>query len=535
MSTGVPQTDTAPNTILSEPPSAFAEKLGTNYVPSDPEIADIRRLVHSESVWAQNMARMDEEIQEMQLALDQLKAKRDALKETFDAHRALISPLRLTPDDILREIFVACLPTLHNALMDTNQAPLIFGRICRRWRVVAHSTPMLWSSVYVPLTTSADISISSISAALKHWLERSGSCSLDISLYALKPHHSSVIDTGSTLPILLDAASRLRRLSLAGDLEAFQPLLLLGAKSLPLLNSLHLYNGGLDDHRVLEHGMKIIGIPSLRSVSLSINVNALSLPLQWSHLRTIDLWHEGDPSADCFLGCNEWLEILRRCPNLQRCEVYISESLPNDFTFSPDTAPITLPSLEILKMFGDFRLANWAPRLSMPNLLYLRLGFLKSQFRRVDIPPTSSHMVASIDCTLLSRSGLYALLSSFPTLSHLELLAYYSGDQGYTVDDALLAELCPPHNVCQMLTHLVIHPPTKISHASVSDFIRARIHSHPPLQQVEAHFLAQKVDIAPDIQSFVDNGLRLKFEYLPVRSTWPFNPSAGIHAQDDFM
>ncbi|KAK7007977.1 hypothetical protein R3P38DRAFT_3026851 [Favolaschia claudopus] len=533
MSLGASQTDTSPTTILSESPSPFADKLRTNYVPSDPEIADIRRLVHSESVWAQDISRMDEEIQEMQLALDQLKAKQAALKETFDAHRALISPLRLTPDDILREIFMACLPTLHNALMDANQAPLIFGRICRRWRVVAHSTPMLWSSVYVPLTTSADISISAISAALKRWLERSGSRPLDISLYALKPHHSSVIDTGSTLPILLDAASRLRRLSLAGDLEAFQPLLLLGAESLPLLTSLHLYNGNLDDHRVLEHAMKLIGIPNLTSVSMSINLNALSLPSQWSHLRTLYLWHEGDPSAACRLGCNEWLELLRRCPNLQRCEVYISESLP-DFTFSSDIAPITLPSLHTLKMFGDFRLSNWVPRLSMPNLLYLRFGFAKSRFRRIDIPPTSSHkaMVASIDCSLLSRSGLYALLSSFPALSHLELLAYYSSLQGYTVDDALLAEL---HNVCQMLTHLVIHPPTTISHAAVSDFIRARIHSHPPLQQVEAHLLAQKVDLAPDIQSFVDNGLRLKFEYLPRKSTWPFNPSAGIYVQDDFM
>ncbi|KAK7040558.1 hypothetical protein R3P38DRAFT_3461395 [Favolaschia claudopus] len=524
MSSGDPGIDTVSTNILSDPPpSYFADKLGTNYVPSAPERADIRRLVRS---WAQEIARMDE--------------KRATLKEAFDAHRALISPMRRTPDDLLRKIFLACLPTLHNALMDPNEAPIIFGRICRRWRDVAHSTPMLWSSVHVPSNPTMDMN--AISRALKRWLERSGSCTLDISLYALKGLHDfpEVVDMGSTLSILLNFASRLHRLSLTGDLQAFQPLLLLGADSLPRLNTLHLNRQIYEDDQVFKHATKIIGIPSLTSVSLSININALSLPLRWSRLRTLYLWHESQPHADCRLGLEEWLEILRRCPNLQRCEVNLVESYEYTgyFTFSSDTAPITLPSLETLKVWGDFQLSNWVPRLSVPNLLYLRIGYSPTQFRHIDIPPTSSYMVGQIDCSLLSLSALCELLSSFPKLSHLQLLASvcFPENEEY-IDDTLLAELCPPRNLCQRLTHLVIHPHTIISHAAVSDFIRARMHSHTPLQQVEAHVLGDQVDIAPDIQSFVDDGLRLDFEYRPVapKPTWRFHPRAGLDRRVDFM
>ncbi|KAJ6585336.1 hypothetical protein B0H19DRAFT_419069 [Mycena capillaripes] len=89
----------------------------------------------------------------MDVLIGQLKAKRAVLKTDIDAHKALVSPMQSIPEDILREIFVACLPTAHNALIDPDEAPMLFSRICRQWRGVADSTPRIWCTLHIPETT----------------------------------------------------------------------------------------------------------------------------------------------------------------------------------------------------------------------------------------------------------------------------------------------------------------------------------------------------------------------------------------------
>ncbi|KAJ7780735.1 hypothetical protein DFH07DRAFT_729394, partial [Mycena maculata] len=75
------------------------------YVPSCPEILEIRALLGPP---ADELARFDVQIGEMEAALAELKGERDSLKTAIDAHRALISTIRRTPEDIFREIFLSC-------------------------------------------------------------------------------------------------------------------------------------------------------------------------------------------------------------------------------------------------------------------------------------------------------------------------------------------------------------------------------------------------------------------------------------------
>ncbi|KAJ7701494.1 hypothetical protein B0H17DRAFT_885120, partial [Mycena rosella] len=70
--------------------------------------------------------------------------KRTLLQATIDTHKALMSPIRCIPQDVLSEIFSACLPTAHNALIDPDKALLLLGRICRPWQSVMYSTLKLW-------------------------------------------------------------------------------------------------------------------------------------------------------------------------------------------------------------------------------------------------------------------------------------------------------------------------------------------------------------------------------------------------------
>ncbi|KAJ6585424.1 hypothetical protein B0H19DRAFT_892038, partial [Mycena capillaripes] len=109
--------------------------------------------------------------------------KREVLKEEIEAHKALISPMRHLPQDLLQEIFTSCLPTKHNALVDPQSAPLLLGFICRHWRKIAHSTPRLWASLHIPISTQTDrLSgfVSAFEGIVDSWLGRSGACPLSI-------------------------------------------------------------------------------------------------------------------------------------------------------------------------------------------------------------------------------------------------------------------------------------------------------------------------------------------------------------------
>ncbi|KAF7355551.1 hypothetical protein MSAN_01472200 [Mycena sanguinolenta] len=96
---------------LADPP--FANQLNTDYVPSDSEILEIRALLVGP---ADELAGMDARIKELEIALNQLREQRASLNGPIDAHRALISPIRRIPQDILLAIFFACLPSEHNAV-----------------------------------------------------------------------------------------------------------------------------------------------------------------------------------------------------------------------------------------------------------------------------------------------------------------------------------------------------------------------------------------------------------------------------------
>ncbi|KAJ6544214.1 hypothetical protein B0H19DRAFT_898859, partial [Mycena capillaripes] len=121
--------------------SHFAPQLGTNYCPKDKEVLEIKALLVKPS---HRLKRLDDEIADLQKAIDKLAEERNSLSAYVDAHKALISPARRLPLDIIQEIFIACLPTHRNCAMSASEAPVLLGRICSSWRAISLSTPRLW-------------------------------------------------------------------------------------------------------------------------------------------------------------------------------------------------------------------------------------------------------------------------------------------------------------------------------------------------------------------------------------------------------
>ncbi|KAF8138062.1 hypothetical protein K438DRAFT_1427370, partial [Mycena galopus ATCC 62051] len=98
----------------------------------------------------------------------------------IDSNKALISHPRRLPPDIVREIFVACLPVHRNAVMSAQEAPLLLGRICSAWRAITLYTPRLWASLHVPFDYIVDKEPRT--PAVIEWLRRSMACPLSLSL-----------------------------------------------------------------------------------------------------------------------------------------------------------------------------------------------------------------------------------------------------------------------------------------------------------------------------------------------------------------
>ncbi|CAK5272284.1 unnamed protein product [Mycena citricolor] len=173
-------------------PSPFTPKLGTNYAPSDSEVEQLKQLMSGPQ---QRISNVDSELAALRQSMEKLEGEKRQLSAYVDAHSALISPVRRLPVDVIREIFLACLPTARNCVMSTTEAPLLLGRVCSSWRDISLSTPRLWSKLHIVHPTSVsyhnyggapDLSkdrarLAKRIHATKIWLGRAGECPLSIS------------------------------------------------------------------------------------------------------------------------------------------------------------------------------------------------------------------------------------------------------------------------------------------------------------------------------------------------------------------
>ncbi|KAJ6468578.1 hypothetical protein DFH09DRAFT_1480501 [Mycena vulgaris] len=109
--------------------SPFSRLLCTNTVPSDAECAAIRQFL---SGLQKNFAALAGQIAHMQAVLTDLTDQCQSLRESIDAHQALVSLARRLPEDVVREIFLACLPSSGNAVMSAREAPLLLGQVLQQ-------------------------------------------------------------------------------------------------------------------------------------------------------------------------------------------------------------------------------------------------------------------------------------------------------------------------------------------------------------------------------------------------------------------
>ncbi|KAI5885890.1 uncharacterized protein SCHCODRAFT_02477270, partial [Schizophyllum commune H4-8] len=173
---------------MAAPTVLFTELLSSNRTPTDDERQEAVSLLQ---IWSTEAAVLAAKVQALQAELAQESVKLKEIQERIRLHSSIVSPLRSVPAEILQHIFRYTLPESHNALLSPDEAPIILTRVCRVWRVVALSTPELWSSIHIVCTPfdkdmpqrSREI-VELRLRAVESWLARSGTCLLDISIRA---------------------------------------------------------------------------------------------------------------------------------------------------------------------------------------------------------------------------------------------------------------------------------------------------------------------------------------------------------------
>ncbi|KAJ7728091.1 hypothetical protein B0H16DRAFT_1264456, partial [Mycena metata] len=126
----------------------------TNLPPSDSEIRQILLLIREAD---EKVVHLNAEVSRAAAALNSLTERRDTRRKDAAAFRAIISPIRRIPTEILAQIFLASLAD--DAVASDNIAsdsytgqtvllpPILFGHVSSGWRAVAAATPRLWSDI----------------------------------------------------------------------------------------------------------------------------------------------------------------------------------------------------------------------------------------------------------------------------------------------------------------------------------------------------------------------------------------------------
>ncbi|KDR81190.1 hypothetical protein GALMADRAFT_116222 [Galerina marginata CBS 339.88] len=549
----------------------FASRLKSNYIPSEEEVVEIEALLKAPAKELEDMAA---EIDRLQAELDAQKKKHGNLQKQFTTCSALVSVPRRLPDDILREMFLRCLPTKNNALMDRDTAPLIFTRICNHWRRVALSTPLLWSTIHIPVTreemprrmaqtwpkvvfTEEEAIARAVGRAgfISRWLQRSGAAPLRISFFGSRQISTTPpIFFEKYVETVLPFASRLKSLWLTGANTSYDRLTAVPASDLCCLESLF-----LDLHHSTPLPSEDFGSwkkcgllrsPGLRRLSIRPPLQLIKkFEINWSQLTHIALGGGSDHHfAGAFLGLNDVSIILQPCLNLIDC---VLSFRPN---FYPDTfenvPSVYLPALRRLSIQEHMNVLPLIEKIEAPNLVDVNF---QSSVRDANL--TLSALIGqtrgtirkiAIDSVYLTHETFIKCLTNCPELTSLSLKK--TSNLGYDyqlandipefpIDDQLLEFLTTEG--CPRLEVFNCHFPVDFSFDRFMAFVRSKQDGlNSGLAKLKSislrHTFPQGAEtvpwqLRPEMKEYIDAGLSFKYNYTPL---WQSTSGRCFQAND---
>jgi hypothetical protein len=534
--------------------SPFAVQLGTNYCPKDNEVLEIQALLVEPTLRLKNL---DDEITELQKAIDKLVEEHTSLRGYVEAHQALISPVRRLPLDIIQEIFVACIPKHRNCVMSASEAPVLLGRICSSWRALSLTTPCLWASLHIvepprgrygSSNTLVDEKVVQRLDTMKMWLGRSGQCPLSISLQSGPDYESppgtpptSRSKSGEFLQGLIPFVGRWQHILFRTPSFILDGMAHLTPADMPMLESVAFYP---QQHHFPPRALNwenfgMLSCPRLTSFSTTGNsFKPESLPLRWQQLTALTI--EG-PTWETSMTTEATLQTLSQCSGLRSCKLIVDDrQFPPTANIESLHPAVELPFLHTLELDFGTVASSLLDRLSLPQLRDFALH------GRANGIASFLSACARLECLRIASDSFTkaSLLESLralpPTMRHLTIQDITRGGMDISLvpplDDDVLAALTPAPGLpacCPSLKTLTINYCTLISDAALLRFVTGRMESasgsEATLRRVDVQFNRRMMlDVMPTLQPFVDETeLDVDIQYLPPVST-QFSPWQGL-------
>ncbi|KAF9530933.1 hypothetical protein CPB83DRAFT_904918 [Crepidotus variabilis] len=284
------------------------------------------------------------------------KHKMEQTAMFIEQHRAVVSPLRRLPNEILQEIFVRVNGPRSGARSWTNasEIPWALAQVCRSWRINALSVSALWSRLpTMDLSKSDPRSRTKVQLEyLEELLHRSRSAPLDLYLFSLGFNGTShpVID------LLLRHCERWQAVTIKINISILPRLFEIKGR-LPKLESLSLYLSGYGE------GVPTIdmfeGAPQLRQVDVGGPFLAeLALPFEQLE-RYKDKMRMRNSITRVVTAANslEALTILELCES----------------SGTPPIPPVTLPALRKLQVKFCCTRPEFLNNLSVPAIEEIKM------------------------------------------------------------------------------------------------------------------------------------------------------------------
>ncbi|KAJ7634701.1 hypothetical protein FB45DRAFT_472308 [Roridomyces roridus] len=547
--------------------SPFSSKFGTNYSPTDAEVAEIRALLVEPR---QRIQGLNDKIAEMQKAIDKVAAERDSIGSYVQPHEDLLSPIRRIPAEVMSEIFVACLPTHRNCVMSAREAPILLGRICSAWRTLSHATPRLWSSLHIVdhaerprepgnlgqwqvAFSDDDPRFAMVPGVVQTWLARSGQCPLSISVRG----DITLPPTQHVIEILLTMASRWEHVQFTARSAFLNRLIELTPADVPLLRSITLqqYGEEWNDIPFVWDDLKMLRKVTNVSV-VGRNLVLARLGVDWSLLTTFsnrripgDMARSGSGSATV----QGALAIVQRCSQLRDLSLEIDDSSVNQQVQPLVEQPPFLvehPLLQTLYITGSITGTSFdslLDRLAVPQLTTLTfLLFLRvaPQFPPNLAPTVSTQGLVRFLGTLSLLESIHLTTSQFDPSSIPEILRSlpasleklrldvspdpHRGNRS-SFDDGILDVITPMPGQPTPLPALRVLQIDGSPSISDEALIRCIVARQDKLKSVKMQFSrARQLNIHAELAPLIKNGLKLSVYHIANGRMRPFIPWDGL-------
>ena len=442
------------------PPSPVPHLLYTNLPPSTSmEESGIFSYIHHTQ---DAIAQFDWEIARTNAILETLLLEREKLAYLVKEHKALLSPWRRVPTNVLEEIFRRCktggsgvsssdisIPEIPDPF-DSTSGPFLLSQVCKQWRTQVFRMPELWSTIRIHIGRG-ELQETCRLPLISAWLERSSDHPLTVCMVERSPR-SPVYNSDSrnfAVALLLSVAKRWKRLYLVLHSQSIHWDLFanLRGSHIPLLEHCTIVappdeaNISKDASHPPEILINLLsGTPALKELRLDCNVAISGLQFSRKSITSLDLFTiTGDRSIPVPMV----LDTLRLCLNLCSLRVRCHAAAP----FTPPS-PLYHSNLTTLDLSVDTVSGPGAEsllvNLTPPNLTRLTLSMPETEWNQDSIVGFIARCGVieefRVKCNKLKPGWLLEMLDC----ERMRMVKFLALDLGLGATNSLLMELSIP-------------------------------------------------------------------------------------------